>query len=67
MYPDRDLEVIEQSIGLEINMVMELRVQAEATCDPEIYEQAAAEFERLGNTASAAACRTRAKHYRAAS
>ncbi len=41
-----------------------VRMMAEATNDPELYEHAAAEFEVLLMHSTVARCRERAKHYR---
>ena len=43
---------------------IELRILAEATDNPELYEQAAEEYEKIGYEASAQRCRDRAKLYR---
>ncbi len=41
-----------------------LRIEAEQTARPELYEKAAAEFEQIGMTEAARRCRDRAVHYR---
>jgi hypothetical protein len=43
---------------------IDIRTLAEQSSDPDLYEQAAAEFRAIGWTCSSDACRDRANHYR---
>lgn len=50
---------------MDYQTAVTLRIRAETATDPDAYERAAAEFDALDMPASAAACRDRARHYRA--
>ena len=52
------------SVPATVQNAIYLRTRAEAFSDPELYEQAAAEFDILEMPYAARACRERAKHYR---
>lgn len=49
---------------MDYREIVKLRSRAEASADPVLYEQAAAEFAALGMLAAAQRCRERAGYYR---